>query len=225
MFIREGVPLGMEEKIPTSNGIFPEVNDWEATEDTAPELESMKDIQNYFSVTDQLEDAKIEIDRDREKGFVRDISWEDASHRFGCGTVSKLALIIKTKPDLTVKCRIVIDFRRSEGNGRSEVKERLVLPRISDVLKPFRKTRSSEAKLTKSNEGPIDTEIYLVHFADAFCHFAVHRQELRHCLSPGLEEGKWLLWVALLFGSRSAPLLMARLSSATARFIQSMVKP
>ena len=63
MFIREGVPLGMEEKIPTSNGIFPEVNDEETTEDMAPELESMKDIQNHVSVTDQPEDAKIEIDR------------------------------------------------------------------------------------------------------------------------------------------------------------------
>ena len=129
-----------------------------------------------------------------------------------------------------MKRRIVIDLRRSRGNDRSEVKERLILPRISDVLRSLRKMRSTEDKLrdeykAKNNESQLDTEIYLVDFADAFCHFAVHRQELRHCLSPGLEEGKWLLWVALLFGFKSAPLLMARLSSATARIIQSMVKP
>ena len=82
--------------------------EWETAEDAVRELEYMRDIQNYVSVTEQPEEAKIEIDRYREKGFVRDISWKDASQRFGCGAVSKLALIIKSKPDLSIKRRIVI---------------------------------------------------------------------------------------------------------------------
>eukprot|EP00435_Cladocopium_sp_Y103_P072900 s399_g41.t1 len=230
VFIREGVPLGMSEKIPSSNGIFPEANELGPVEDAAPELEYMKDIQNYVSVTDQPADAKIEVDRYREKGFVKDISWEEASKRFGCGTVSKLALIVKTKPDLSIKRRIVIDLRRSKGNDRAEVGERLILPRICDVLRSLKKMRSLEHKLQeayekKGSREPPSTEIYLIDFADAFCHYPVHKNELRHCLSPGLQEGQWLLWVALLFGFKSAPLLMARLSSAAARFIQSMVSP
>eukprot|EP00435_Cladocopium_sp_Y103_P032890 s2894_g8.t1 len=230
VFIRDGVPLGMEEKIPSSNGIFPEVTDSTFVEDVAPELEYMKDIQNYVSVTDQPEEAQIEIDRYKERGFVREISWEDAAQRFQCGTVSKLALILKTKPDMSIKRRIVIDLRRSKGNARSEVNERLILPRISDVLRSLRKMRSMEDQLRNEYESKgirdhLDTEIYLVDFADAFCHYAVHRNELRHCLSPGVKPGQWLLWVALLFGYKSAPLLMARLSSAAGRFIQSMVRP
>ena len=223
-FIREGVPLGTEEPIPSSNGIFPEVNDWEVIDEAVPELEHMKDIQNYVSVTDQPDEAEIVIDRYKDKGFVKEITWDEAAKRFGCGTVSKLALIIKTRPDLSVKRRIVIDLRRSGGNDRSVVKERLVSPRICDVLRSLRKMRSMEYKMNEEEGGkgrrePFETEIYLVDFADAFCHFAIHRQELRHCLSPGLRQGQWLRWVALLFGFRSAPLLMARLSSAAARFV------
>ena len=104
------------------------------------------------------------------------------------------------------------------------VKERLVSPRICDVLRSLRKMRSMEYKMNEEEGGkgqrePFETEIYLVDFADAFFHFAIHRQELRHCLSPGLRQGQWLRWVALLFGFRSAPLLMARLSSVAARFV------
>lgn len=159
----------------------------------------MQGIQNYVSVTEQLEDARIEIDRCKEKGIVRDISRGDAAYRFGCGTVSKLALIITTKADLTVKRRVVIDLRRSRGNERSVVNERLILPRISGVLRALKKMRSLEHKLGESYEAAgsrdaIETEIYLVDFADAFCHFAVHRQELRHCLSPGLQANGSYGW-------------------------------
>ena len=107
MFIRDPGALGNGRE-DTLFQRFPEVNDWETTEDAVPELEFMKGIQNYVSVIDQPEEAEIEIDRYKEKGFVRDISWEDVSQRFGCGTVSKLALIIKSKPDLSIKRRIVI---------------------------------------------------------------------------------------------------------------------
>ena len=53
----------MEEAIPGSNGIFPEVNDWEVIDEAVPEVEHMKDIQNYVPVTDQPDEAEIVIDR------------------------------------------------------------------------------------------------------------------------------------------------------------------
>eukprot|EP00435_Cladocopium_sp_Y103_P012061 s4633_g3.t1 len=232
-FIREGVPLGMDEVIPGSNGVFPEIRDDTGgpsdPDDPLPELETMKDVTNYVSVRDQPEDAQIEIDRYREKGFVVDIKYEDAVQRFGVGTVSKLALIVKTKPDLTVKRRIVIDLRRSGGNSRCEVGERLILPRICDVLRSLRKLSHLESKLVMEKRltptEAKESELFLIDFADAFCHYAVHRNELKNCLSPGLQEGQWLLWIALLFGYRAAPLLMARLSSAVARMVQSMLMP
>ena len=44
-----------------------------------------------------------------------------------------MAFIQKTKDDGKVKNRIVVDMRRSGGNSRSQVPERLVLPRVTDV--------------------------------------------------------------------------------------------
>lgn len=53
-------------------------------------------------------------------------------------------MILKPKPDGSVKKRIVIDMLRSGGNGRAEVPERIVLPRVSDVLRAMRKMDESE---------------------------------------------------------------------------------
>lgn len=68
------------------------------------------------------------------------------------------------------------------------------------------------------------SEFALVDLTDAFCHFAVTRDELQHCISPDVCEGQALVWVAMLFGFNAAPLLMGRLSAALGRLLQSLVK-
>ena len=50
---------------------------------------------------------------------------------------------------------------------------------------------------------------------DAFCHFGVHPDELKHCVSPGLENGTALLWVAMLFGFKAVPLVMDKSKSTS----------
>ena len=229
-FIQHGVPLGMETPIPTSNGVFPKVRDLDAGEvEAAQEFEALRGLQNYVSVTDQVEEAETEIKRYEDKGFVKRLPWSQVTTMLGShGTVSKLALIIKEKEDKTIKRRIVIDLRRSKGNERSVVDERLILPRVCDVLRKAQKMKQEEDILQKQaldrgDRGEIETEIYLIDLKDAFCHFAVRESEQPHCVSPGTKEGEALLWVALLFGFKSAPLLMARLSSALGRMLASMV--
>ena len=113
---------------------------------------------------------------------------------------------------------------------RAKVEERLILPRISDVLRSLRKMRALESRALedaqlRKDAGEIETEIFLIDLKDAFCHFAIHKDELRHCVSPGVRPGEALLWVAMLFGFKAAPLLMARLSAALGRLLQSMVQP
>ena len=228
-FVQHGVPLGMETPIPSSNRVFPKVRDLDAGEvEAAQEFEALRGLQNYVSVTDQVEEAEAEIKRYEDKGFVKRLPWSQVTATLGShGTVSKLALIIKEKEDKTIKRRIVIDLRRSKGNERSVVDERLILPRVCDVLRKAQKMKQEEDILQKQaldrgDRGEIETEIYLIDLKDAFCHFAVRESEL-HCVSPGTKEGEALLWVALLFGFKSAPLLMARLSSALGRMLASMV--
>ena len=55
------------------------------------------------------------------KGFAKRMAKSDAQHRFGTGTVSKLALIVKEKGDGTIKRRIIIDLLCSGGNDRARV--------------------------------------------------------------------------------------------------------
>ena len=95
--------------------------------------------------------------------------------------------------------------------------------------------RAREHELGKEATRPIlksgrtysETEVgfVLIDLQDAFCHFGVHQDELRHCISPALENGTGILWVAMLFGFKAAPLIMGRLSAAIGRLIQSLFHP
>ena len=76
-----------------------------------------------------------ELARLRSAGYTTHVgTWHDVLKRFGSCVVSKLACIIKVKRDGRTKIRLVIDFRRSGVNGHVKAAERVVLPRIADVL-------------------------------------------------------------------------------------------
>ena len=70
-----------------------------------------------------------------------------------------------------------------------------------------------------------EVEFVLVDLQDAFCHFGIHAQELKHCISPGMEHSTAILWVPMLFGFKGAPLIMGRLSAAIGRLVQSLFHP
>ena len=128
-----GVPLGMAEQIPMSKKIFPPARGKEAIDDQTPEIEAQVNVENYRSFYDQPEDAEVEVERLVKAGFVVVVSKEEACRRFGSGTVSRLALIVKDKPDGSRKRRVIVDMRRSGGNDRATCPERIILPRIADV--------------------------------------------------------------------------------------------
>ena len=237
-WIREGVPLGMEEEIPSSDGIFPPVAEQETMEDKM-DMDVLEDLRNYESVESQKDEAAIEIDRYLSKGFCKVLPTEVIQQLFPDGTASRLALILKEKPDGSTKRRIVIDLKRSNGNNRSQVPERLTLPRPSDVAASLRVMRDRSQELAQEDEErkrqshhkgnkweeEQNTEFFLLDLKDAFCHFGVAEKELRHCVSPGLEPGTGIIWCAMLFGFKAAPLLMARLASAIGRLLQSLFHP
>ena len=226
-FARRGVPLGMEFKIPPS-GIFPaSIEGDDVVTDPAEEFENLRWVRNYSSVQEQRDEASIEIERYLEKGFAKRMKWDWIKKQYGSGTCSKMALILKEKPDGSTKRRIVLDMRRSQGNARALVEERIVLPRMVDVTAMLR-----DMWLTKVHHeevGAMDAqdnfEFYLIDLSDAFCHFAVRREELRHCVTPDEWDREALLWTSMLFGYRAAPLLMGRLSAALGRLLQSLCDP
>ena len=62
------------------------------------------------------------------------------------GTISKLGLIIKQKLE-GVKRRIILDLRRSGGNQKATLPERLVLPRPRDAIESIRSTANIVAPM------------------------------------------------------------------------------
>ena len=230
---REGAPLGMECRIDASKGIFPPANqDKNTILDPLPDLEDLKMLRNYTSMEEQEEDAHIELDRYLRQGFVKEVPWQWIVDRYGHGTVSRLALIVKEKPGGGKKRRVVIDLKRSEGNARAQIEERIILPRAYDVILMCRDMRSKESKLQEAQidagvphwrrTASTESEIVLIDLKDAFCHFPINPKELKHCISPGVVQGTALIWIAMLFGFSGAPLVMGRLSAAIGRLLASL---
>eukprot|EP00913_Durusdinium_trenchii_P012052 g11322.t1 len=236
-WIRKGVPLGMSKEIPCC-GIFPMSDDPEQEVEETPELANQLGMENYKSFTDEPEHAKAELGRLVAEGFAVVLPTNKASAMHQRGTVSKLALLVKAKEDGTVKRRIIIDLLRSGGNARCKVPERIVLPRVMDVVDSFRylwktrdrmpiKARDEEWELDEDRpEGGIyDFEMVTADLSDAYCHLPVHPDEHHNCLSPGIYPSETLMWVAMLFGFRGAPLLMGRFAACLARIWQSLIAP
>ena len=229
-WIRTGTPLGMSSEIPYC-GIFPMSDGDQAEADLAPDIQLQLEVENYKSFKEEPDHARLEVQRYLEKGFCVELSEAELKEQFPTGTVSKLALILKEKEDGSIKRRVIIDLLRSGGNKRCRVNERIVLPRIVDVrdsLKYLRENRFGLI-LRAQREGWADQEecdeIELVSadMADAYCHLAVCEEELCHCISPSVAPGKFLVFTAMLFGFKGAPLVMGRFAAALARFIQSLV--
>ena len=60
--------------------------------------------------------------------------------------------------------------------------------------------------------------------SDAYCHFRLAPEELCHCSAPSREEDKLVIFKAMSFGFKGAPLIMGRLASAPTRQWQAMVQ-
>ena len=222
--MKHGVPMGMELEIPDTGGIFPKILGATDPEEV-PEVEFsvLRDTVNYKSVSENLEDAKIEIERYLKKGFAVRKTWDWIETKFSSGTCSKMALIIKEKAGGTKKRRIVIDVRRSLGNARCRVSERITLPRISDLVADLRRMMERKDDLWQILERRYDpeeldnwdeTEFVLIDLRDAFCHLGIDPREWKHTVTPDERREGALLWPAMLFGYKAAPLHMGRLASA-----------
>ena len=227
IWIRQGVPLGIHSPIQCC-GIFP------PSEETSPELAaedsasflSRGELINYASVEQNKQLAEEEIDRYASKGYVAKIPKEEVGEMFQHTTVSKLALILKQREDGSVKKRIAIDLRRSLGNSKAVLPERLILPRPQDCVEMVRDQYAVSSK--GQGEDPSELwgcEFILIDVTDAFMSFGVERKEWGHCLAPGTKPDEMLLFTALLFGFKTAPLLYSRLAALLSRWLQSIVPP
>eukprot|EP00913_Durusdinium_trenchii_P003850 g3564.t1 len=209
--------------LPTCN-IFPPAlkeetqrpEDWQAAQGLR------EDIGNYVSVREQEEDAKIEIDRLLDRGYAVKAKKEEVeTAKFRGTTISKLGLIVKTKEGGAKKRRIIIDLRRSGGNRKAVLPERLILPRPTDAIAIVRTMHASKAETGNPQDRTL--ELVMIDVSDAYMHLAVAEEEKGHCLAPALDDDRWLLFIALLFGFKTAPLTWSRVAACVARLVQSVI--
>ena len=219
-WLEVGAPLGIERSIQTA-GIFPvmeaeeERHQGEWDSDVLLEKGEMK---NYKSVEEDREQAEIELNRYLERKFCMAIPRSEAQEKYQGGTISKMGLILKTKDNGEVKRRLVLDMRRSGGNAKSRLPERLTLPRPLDVIKLLRHMhRNPRVEICS-------TEFALVDVADAFTLLPVAPAEWKHTMTPSLQEDEVLIFQALLFGYKVAPLLYSRFAAMLARMLQSALE-
>eukprot|EP00438_Fugacium_kawagutii_P033982 Skav228940 [mRNA] locus=scaffold2181:359534:359893:- [translate_table: standard] len=116
-------------------------------------LENPDSLHNYKSVEEATEDAEIELRRYEQANYLQRMPREQALEKFPGGTVSRLGLVLKTKDTGEIKRRIVIDLRRSGGNAKSVLPEKLILPRVVDVIHMLKELRASKVLFAPQGEG------------------------------------------------------------------------
>ena len=145
-----------------------------------------------------------------------------------------------------MKRRIIIDLRRSGGNSKSALPERLTLPRPVDAVRMATFQCEEEAALKGKyykfgwDQEDWARESVVIDVSDASMHLAVAEEELAHCMAPGRVRGESEGGdegggtgsreameddeVYILFGFRTAPLLWSRVASLLARLLQACIQ-
>eukprot|EP00435_Cladocopium_sp_Y103_P009539 s1894_g2.t1 len=226
-WIEDGAPLGIEVPIEVA-GIFPLNTDEtdlsflgsSELEDAATQL-SKGEMVNYISVQDNVEEAKVELDRYRSQGYLVDVPKAVVESEMSHGTISRLGLILKYKPE-GLKRRIILDLKRSGGNRKSVLPEKLVLPRPRDAIAMMR--NMYERRLQVGSEGNYARELIVIDISDAYMSLGLDPKELPHALAPNVENNDFYLFSAMLFGFKTAPLVWSRVAALLARLLQSLVR-
>ena len=217
-WIREGAPLGVNSPIP-SNKVFPAVGiEGDTVEaERLQALSAAKSGGNYVSFEANPEDAQLEVDRYIERRFfVRGREAEGIPML----TTSRMALIIKEREDGSRKRRLIIDMRRSGLNARARVPQRVVLPRLRDVMVMLADILEGGEPDPGADE---DVELIVADFSDAYCHLRAAEAEWPHLW--GQAFGDPILFVALCFGHIATPLIWSRLAAALTRMAQALLPP
>ena len=223
-WLRSGAPVGWKGAL-VPNGVFPTVDgDTEAVKKSMQCGQGSQDgafnapatcSPNYNSFYDAGSHADAEVKRILEKGFTREFdSWEDLVAELGPDVVvNKLGCVLKVKISGDVKARLVTDLRRSGGNGRLKIQERVVLPGVLDLVFSILRLLEYWGDIALIDLAAID-------FSDAFHTIFLRWDERPLCVFES--NGKYYVYLRLPFGLASAPLIWGRLAAAAFRLTQAM---
>ena len=227
-WMEEGFPLGINCEICPS-GAFPTTdNDTAAVEASRQEGIFMDDFdgdhQNYVSFKEAGDKGQMILDEMVEQGrAVCYYSWNEVVQSLGPSSrLTKLGCIVKLRPDNTEKVRIIVDSRRSGVNGMMHIRERVVLPRVTDIT-------SSWFRLLRSHEGQCDAEMMSADFKDAFNMLQLHGKEKPLIVVKGMDgewgQARYYAFQVVVFELAPGPLLWGRVAAAAMRLSQAAIHP
>ena len=207
-WLRDGAPTGVAKDIKAC-GIFPAVSN--AAESNA-ELHKFfaKSCcrRNYKSAEENAILVMKELRRLQAEGYVKFFgSWEEVKAALGDIIVNRIAAIIKTKTDGTLKVRLIVDMLRSHVNQFVKVHERVVLPRLMDIVGDVVDLAMAEA-IETAEEDVID--MMVLDWADAFHSMGVDVCELPYQVFrvPGSDE--FAVYDTVVFGGGGAGYVWCR---------------
>ena len=214
-WLQAGAPTGVAHDI-SSAGVFPVT---EAAGIAHDELwrqwARAEPMANYASVDEHKDLVKTEIRRLRDKGFVTLYpNWQAVKERFGNAVVSKMAALTKVREDGSTKLRLIIDMRRSFVNAHVRCHERIVLPRIQDMLE-------DTLGMLEVTTDPSELEMMVVDWEDAFRSIGVLPEELPHQVVRGF-DGTFIGYETILFGGAGSPNVWGRAAAFLGRSGQSL---
>ena len=144
--------------------------------------------------------AGAELQREVEAGFTTEYSsWAEVLAKWGNVLVSKLAVIVKQRPDGTERVRIIIDMLRSGLNLFVQLEERIVLPRLRDAV-------GNLVFLLSALEQGEEVEQIVADFSDAFHTIPVLESE-RPLQLARRDSKRFVGFDTVVFGGGGSPLV------------------
>ena len=210
-------PLGILEPIEPA-GIFPAC----APRSVGPELDRARTLidspyphghgvfRNYSSYADNQALADEAMAREVAAGFAETGDLAALTEKYGQLVLSKIACIVSLK-DGKQKVRLIHDLRRSAVNAKILLRERLVLPRICDVV-------TSTLDLMESGFDSEHLSFLVADFSDAFKMLRTHPHERRFLAGQALNT--YFVFCTVLFGVGTGPLVWCRVAASIMRITQ-----
>ena len=214
-WVRQGAPLGFDHNIETV-GVFPRTT---GTPIDAPEVaEIMRPAEgweNWPSAVEEAEDLERLVKEARAKGFcetvwdAREVSWKLG----GPPLLNRLGVVVKMQGDHK-KSRIIWDMRESKVNSRCDPAERIILPRLLDVV-------HDALGVIRSGGNPT---FAVVDIQDAF-HNVPAGEDRKYTVAAAPIDGELahIIYNVLVFGSKSSPTIWGRYAAFMGRALSCVI--
>ena len=211
-----GTPLGILNAIPPG-GVFPSLEESEYWVE-GERLSSLAEVpgadSNYVSYMENQHVADKLFLEEVQQGFA---AWspdrKTLEDEVGQLVPSAIGVIVKMKAGVQ-KVRLVHDLRRSLVNQHILISERLVLPRMRDLVNDI-------AQLLELAEPGESVKVLSLDFSNAFKQLAVRTNEKRFL--SGRACNGWFYYHKVLFGIRTGPLVWGRIAALVSRCTQSLL--